>query len=399
MKANETVTEIPSMHFTRNEKIEIFLNMVIVVGCLFFVYFSLNILYIEFLSRPMPFIQDSDVTTFEYFEWTLTGVLLVRDFFKFFMIIFGTIFSYARFRKKVETIRLRHVVDYVTYIAQGHYDIKIPEVEMGNLTIMIRSINRLVESTVRAREEELKVEKTKDELIANVGHDLRTPLTSIIGYLSLIEEEKYQSHQQLLQFTHNAYDKAILMQHLVNDLFEYASSRLTTYELEKVQVPVSLYLEQISADFDTMAIQKSIQIVVEVSPENLVAYFDPEKMVRVFNNLISNALKYGIGATKIRLLAWENMTDNQVIFEVRNDGALLEEDELEKIFQRSYRSDASRNFDIPGTGLGLAIARNIIETHEGKIYALIDQNEMVFRIEMDKNEEITNDFVVSNDYE
>lgn len=373
------------MSLQRHEKIELVLEMIITIGIIFFLYLSFWLLFIEFLSLPMTYLGQPQTTVYEYFEWTNEKFENARFIFSIVMLIIGALTTVYRLRKRILAMRLNHVLKYVTYIAEGNYDIRIPEVNLGKVTDIIRSINHLVDSTVLAREEERKIEKTKDELIANVGHDLRTPLTSIIGYLGLIENKKYRSDEQLLDFTHIAYTKAISMQQLVNDLFDYAASRLTSYEIKVTNVPMTLFYNQLAADFEFSANEKGMAIEVDVNPQKLSVLIDPEKMARVFNNLISNAIKYGNGAKKIRLLAYEDKVANQKILEVRNDGELLAEEELEKIFRRSYRSDLSRNAEVPGTGLGLAIVKNIVELHHGKVYALIENNEMIFRIEMGQN--------------
>ena len=111
-----------------------------------------------------------------------------------------------------------------------------------------------------------------------------------------------------------------------------------------------------------------------------MASFDVDKMARVFHNLLSNALKYGIGAHYIELLAYQEA--NYIYFKVKNDGQPLDQSELEDIFQRSYRADQSRSANQPGTGLGLAIVRNIVELHHGRVYAEVDGQETIFTIEI-----------------
>lgn len=374
------------MALEQHEIISLLLEVVITGGIIVFLYLSSVLLLIEFLGLSMGIFGQPNLTAYEYFGWTPEGLQLARNILFLLMMGIGIIAIIYRLRKRLETIRLAHILEYLKYISKGNYDLRIPEVEIGNLTEVVRSINTLVESTVRAMEEERKIEKTKDELIANVGHDLRTPLTSIVGYLGLIENEQYHTQDQLLTYTHTAYTKALSMQNLVNDLFDYAASRLTSYEVKPILIELDFFFQQIAADFEMAASEKNITINVHVQPDHLMASLDPEKMARVMNNLITNALKYGHGATDIHLVAYVG-SDNQRIIEVRNNGALIQEEELEKIFQRSYRADPSRNADVPGTGLGLAIVRNIVELHHGRVYALIDNSEMVFRMELELLEE------------
>lgn len=354
------------------------------MGVVYFLYLSITLIFIEFLSLPMGMYGEEEMTAYDYFKWTPAKLELARQVFAVFMIFVGIGMTYWQTKRRITAIHLNHLLEYLTYISKGNYQLRIPDMQVGELSEIVRSVNSLVDSTVHAMEEERRIEKTKDELIANVGHDLRTPLTSIIGYLGLIENKRYHSEEQLLEFTNIAYKKAMSMQVLVNDLFDYAASRLVSYEISPEEVHLDFFFEQLAAEFELEASEKNIEIEINVVPENLIVYFDPEKMARVFNNLLSNAIKYGHGATKIKINANQVNYEDRIIMDVVNNGELLKLEELEKVFQRSYRADTSRNSDVPGTGLGLAIARNIVELHNGVIYAMIENNEMIFRIEMSR---------------
>lgn len=372
------------MGLHRHERISLVLEAIITAGICIFLYLSIFLLFVEFLQQPMTWLGEPNIIAYDYFHWTPERFIATRVIFSIFMLIVGIFMTIIRVKKKYDALKLNHVLAYLKYISKGHYDIRIPEIELGEFTEVIPSINTLVDSTTKAMEEERKIEQTKDELIANVGHDLRTPLTSIIGYLGLIENQRYQSIEELLSFTHTAYHKAISMQNLVNDLFDYAASRLTSYEITPIKLQILLMFNQLAADFQESAAEKSIRIEVDVQPEDLLVVVDPDKMARVFNNLITNAIKYGHGANVIRLVAYESIDKSKYFMEVSNDGELVKEDELEKIFQRSYRADSARSFDVPGTGLGLAIVRNIIELHGGRVYAIIEGNQLIFRMEMNR---------------
>ncbi|MBF6625370.1 HAMP domain-containing histidine kinase [Aerococcaceae bacterium zg-BR9] len=373
---------LPTMKLTRNEKIVLFLEGIITLGIIFFVYLSFVLLYIEFLNMPMSWLGRPETTGFEYFNMTVEGVNLTRKVFSYLMLVIAILMTFLRVNKRRTALHLDHVLDYLKYISNGHYELRIPEVNIGELTEVIRSINSLVESTVQSREEERKIEQSKDELIANVGHDLRTPLTSIIGYLGLIDNQQYQSEEQMLNYARIAYNKALGMKVLVSDLFDYAASRLTSYEIKPIEMSIEMFFEQIAADFELTAQEKHIEIEIDVVPEDLIVSLDPEKMARVFHNLISNALKYGHGASVIQLRAYQELASKKTMMEVRNNGELILETELENIFERSYRLDSSRNADVPGSGLGLAIVRNIVKLHDGEVSAEIDREFLVFKIEM-----------------
>ena len=290
-----------------------------------------------------------------------------RNFVIPFFIVIDALIIFWRLIRRYRQMQLRHIINELHYIANGNYDYRIPFELRGDLSKVVDSINGLVDSTVAAIEDERAIEKSKDELITNVSHDIRTPLTSIIGYLGLIEDGQYQNPDELLKYTSIAYNKAKQMKSLVEDLFEYSKVRQPSVPVNTVSFDMVQLLEQLAADFELEAKKKNIQILVETQEPHLIMDGDTEKLVRVFNNLITNAFKYGTDADKI-LIEIEK-TKNEAVVTVRNNGKEIPREALAQLFDRFYRVDESRSQKISGTGLGLAIAQNIINLHGGYIYA------------------------------
>lgn len=272
---------------------------------------------------------------------------------------------YWRLKRRYRQYELQHIIKELHYIAQGNYTHKISGDYADDIQKVVDSIHMLVDSTVEAMEEERRIEKTKDELITNVSHDIRTPLTSIIGYLGLIEERRYHSFEDLQKYVHTAYTKSKQMKVLVDDLFEYTKVRQSTTPLHKIQFDMIQLLEQLAIDFELEAQEKGMEIVVDSDYNHLMMEADTEKLVRVFNNLISNALKYGKGGRLIQLGV--DKKEGRAIVTVKNDGEPLPEEAMDQLFERFYRAEASRSQETAGTGLGLAIAQGIVELHGGKI--------------------------------
>ena len=214
-------------------------------------------------------------------------------------------------------------------------------------------------------EEERRIEQSKDELITNISHDIRTPLTSIIGYLGLIEEGRYQSDEELLHYTHTAFKKSKQMKNLVDDLFEYTKVRQTNTKLNIISFDLYQLLEQLAVDFELEAGNKNMNLEVLCHPLTFLMEGDTEKLVRVFNNLITNALKYGADGDTIMLTAEQD--EQHAIITVKNNGENIPKEALDNIFERFYRVDQSRSQETGGTGLGLAIAHSIISLHHGEI--------------------------------
>ena len=367
------------MRLTRSERSELVVEAIITMSLIFFLYLSALLIYRQAIDYKLNFFG-LDTTLRHMLGLTRQQIIVSVYIFSLASCVVAIFVTNWRVKRRINQMKLAHILDYLKYIAQGHYEIRIPQTDLGEMDEVVSSINHLVDSTVRAIEEERKIEKSKDELITNIGHDIRTPLTSVIGYLGLIENQQYHSQEELARYAHVAYRKAQQMQSLVQDLFTYTATRQTTTEISPVQVQVLRFMEQLVADFELSAREKTIELRLDIRPKNLVASFDVDKMARVFHNLLSNALKYGIGAHYIELLAYQEA--DYIYFKVKNDGQPLDQNELEDIFQRSYRADQSRSANQPGTGLGLAIVRNIVELHHGRVYAEVDGQETIFTIEI-----------------
>lgn len=282
-----------------------------------------------------------------------------------FMLVGDVIVVYWRLIRRYRQMQLRHVIDELHYIADGHFDHRIPFVVKTDLQKVIDSINALVDSTVASMEEERQIEQSKDDLITNVSHDIRTPLTSIIGYLGLLKSSELNEDQT--KYIQIAYDKALQMKALAEDLFEYTTLRSSTNnKLVLTPLHVNSMLEQVAAGFELEAEKKNITFNVITRPRDLVIDADAKMIVRMLNNLISNALKYGHGATEINLIA--NKVNNEFVeLRVENNGEQIPKKSLQKIFDRFYRVESSRNLKTGGTGLGLAITKSIVDLHGGNI--------------------------------
>ena len=246
---------------------------------------------------------------------------------------------------------------------------------------MIDSINSLVDSTVEAMREERQIEQSKDDLVTNVSHDIRTPLTSIIGYLGLLRSGTVDSTEDAKKYIDIAYLKANQMKSLADDLYEYTTVRQSQTTMNIAPLHINSMLEQIAASFELEAEKKNIHINVVTSEQEVTIEADAEKLGRVFNNLVSNALKYGNGAKNINLITFEQGAD-KIIIRVENDGEPIPTDSLNKIFERFYRVETSRSVETGGTGLGLAITQSIIELHHGKISVQSDDALTAFIIEL-----------------
>src|SRR5699024_6569712 len=214
---------------TKKEFGELIFEAIVTMGIMYFIYMGLVLIFNRVVQSPPPELLKWDTL------WELTlfvDLVLVR--YRRFILVTATIvamlFTWWRLYRRYKQMQLRHVLDELRYVAAGNFEHRIEANLSGNMNDVVHSINRLVESTVMAMEEERKIEQSKDELITNVSHDIRTPLTSIIGYLGLIEDKQYHSEEELLKYTHTAFMKAKQMKSLVEDLFEYKIGRASCRE-------------------------------------------------------------------------------------------------------------------------------------------------------------------------
>lgn len=281
-----------------------------------------------------------------------------------------------RLLRRYHLYQLDHIIGELHYIAQGHLEHRIPFRVNGNQQHVITSVNALVDTITQAMQEERASEKSKDKLITNVSHDLRTPLTSIIGYLGLIEDHQYQSEEDIVKYSHIAYDKAKQMKDLVEDLFEYTKVQQHGAPVNLMTVDLGQLLEQVGASFELEADKKGMAINVTCEPTPLSITADPEKLGRLFSNLVANALKYGHGASYIHLTA--KQLGEKVVITVADDGEKIPAKSVKHLFERFYRVESSRNKATGGTGLGLAIVQSIVELHHGSVTARSDDQETAF---------------------
>ncbi|MQS90180.1 HAMP domain-containing histidine kinase [Lactobacillus salsicarnum] len=287
--------------------------------------------------------------------WFFFCLVLVLEIFISFHVVMKT------FRQ----FEVEKVERELAKIADGDLNQQLHLEVNPRLQGIVNSINSLISNTNNHIAEQRRSEKSKDELITNVSHDIRTPLTSIIGYLGLIESKNYEDLDQILKYTHVAYKKSLEMQNLVNDLFEYTNVQHANSTLSMTKFDMAQMLDQLSADFELEANKRGMEIVVNTSPEKILMTGDTDKLGRVFNNLIMNAFKYGDGATHLWLEA--KQTPQEVVVRVANNGKPIPKESLDHLFDRFYRVEDSRSKATGGTGLGLAIAQSMVKMHGGQI--------------------------------
>lgn len=218
------------------------------------------------------------------------------------------------------------------------------------------------------REQELINETTrKDDLVTYLAHDLKTPLTSVIGYLTLLKDEPGLSEEMRTRYTDVAVSKSERLEELINELFEITRYNINKVELTKGNVNLSVMVEQILFEFTPLLSEKHLNFVTDIKP-NVEVYVDVDKMERVIDNLIRNAVHYSYPDTDIKV-ELSLQEGNNIIFIIENRGKNIPNEKIERLFEQFYRLDSSRSSLTGGSGLGLAIAKQLVEAHGGTITA------------------------------
>lgn len=235
-----------------------------------------------------------------------------------------------------------------------------------------------IKSKLLQNEQKLKEETNrKNDLIAYLAHDLKTPLTSMTGYLSILDEIDDMPKKQQKKYIGIALDKSYRLEELINELFDIVRFNTEHIILEKEELNINLMLEQIIDDFYPVLEEESKSIKLNTD-ENVNVMADPDKLSRVFNNLIKNAISYSKEKSDITINV--NKNNDNVLIEVINKGKQISEENINKIFEKFFRVDSSRGTKTGGCGLGLAIAKEIVELHNGKITAESNKVETKFQV-------------------
>ena len=276
---------------------------------------------------------------------------------------------------------LKKVFGYIDEVGKATEDLVNKDVEYIELPDELEEIQKRMNHLKRESEKNEKLakenEEKKDELIVYLAHDIKTPLTSMIGYLSILDEIDDMPKKKQKNYISIALDKSYRLEDLINELFDVARFNSEKIVLEKEELNLNLMLEQIIDDFypTLRELNKSIKLNYN---EPISINGDSDKLSRVFNKLIKNAISYGKEESEIVINLKKD--NNNAIVEVINKGKQISKEKLSKIFEKFYRLDSARTSRTGGSGLGLAIAKDIVELHNGTIIAESNEEETTFRV-------------------
>ena len=236
--------------------------------------------------------------------------------------------------------------------------------------------------TAASKADELEsqlAERRKNDLVVYLAHDIRTPLTSVIGYLDLMNEAPDLPAEQRAKYLSITLDKAYRLEQLINEFFEITRFNLQSIPLNRENLHLSFMLQQMVEEFYPILSPAGKTAHVHV-PEDLILPGDPDKLARVFNNILKNAAAYSYPDTVIEIRAWQE--ENQVRITFTNQGPVIPPENLRSIFEKFFRLDSARSTRTGGAGLGLAIAKEIVTAHQGTISAASSEEGTVFSISL-----------------
>lgn len=277
-----------------------------------------------------------------------------------------------------QQLYLALLIDEVHRMEEERFNHKIPVEPVGGLGQLAVDINRMVERLKISMDEERRAEQTKNELITNVSHDLRTPLTTITGYLGLIEQDRYRDEVELRYYTNIAYEESLRLKQLMDDLFQYTRLRNREMKLSLNRINLVEMLHQTTAQMQWQFQESGVQCRLHFPNPQLMLIADGDKLQRVFENLISNAIRYGNDGKYIDIHARQD--GSNVVAEVVNYGEAIPQADIPHLFERFYRVEKSRAKHTGGSGIGLAIAKSIVDLHQGTITADSDEERTVFTV-------------------
>ncbi len=278
--------------------------------------------------------------------------------------LFFSIQMRNRLMKPIE--RLRYAVDE---ISRGHYGYQVEEDSLSMVGDLIASFNKMSCDLKEANDMKEKYELNRKELIAGISHDLKTPITSIVGYVDAIQTGVANTQDKKEKYLNIIESNAQYTNKLIDDLFLFSKLDINQMKYDFIELPICDFLSDVIVEKQLELEENGVEISydIQISPKRMLP-IDGKMVYRIVSNILSNAVKYGDKEHPIILIEAVDEADG-IKVQISDNGKGISKDDLHQIFDVFYRADESRNKEIGGTGLGLAIAKQLVEAHGGTITA------------------------------
>ena len=343
--------------------LSLIISLFLYFGAIFLLHKCSNKLY-------MKFINEYNTNVYAMLLFTLSMLLI-------FIIIMCMIFF-----KRMDSITdyIEEITEKVNEAAQGDLDIQISKRGNNELSNLSENINNMADSIKKLIARERLWEKQKNNMITNLSHDLRTPLTSILGFLDIIASKKYADEKELDHYSKIALSKSKELEESINQLFEFTKISNGDIKLNLAELDAGELISQSLIGFMPDFEKENMTYEIHAAKEHIKIYADPLFMVRVFNNLTSNCIKYGSSGRKLDIYISET-TEGKVQIIFRNYGDMIDAKDIDTLFNRLYRAEKTCE-KREGTGLGLAIVKAVVELHNGSIEVTSSKEKTDFIIEI-----------------
>ena len=298
-----------------------------------------------------------------------------------FMLLFSVFFY----------IGLSKIVKYLRQIEDGVQNIVSDASEEVSLSEELLPLEQHLNDIKRTLKKQEKIalenEKKKNDLVLFLAHDLKTPLTSVVAYLSMLNSQPDMQAEEREKYIQISLEKATRLGEFISEFFEIAKYNLQDIVLEKTEINLTMMLEQLSDELYGILQEKNLTCQIDIG-EDMKVIGDSDKLARVFDNILRNAIAYCAEGSEIRIMARQKGKKTRIIF--ANKGVPIPKEKLNIIFEKFYRADDARSSETGGAGLGLAIAKAIVKVHEGEIFAESSQEETRFVVELPTGNETGN---------
>jgi len=271
----------------------------------------------------------------------------------------------------------------IHHLANGDFTNEVHVSSNDEFGYIAREINVASEKLKEAVERGDFAESSKDQLIVNLAHDLRTPLTSVLGYLDLILKDENLTKEQIKHFSTIAFTKSERLESLIDELFEITRMNYGMLQLDKRPIDISELLIQLEEELYPLLEKKGLEARLNMD-SYLPISGDGKLLARVFENLLTNAIRYGYDGKFVDVNAY--IESEEVVVQIINYGDSIPEEDLPYLFDMFYTGDKARSEQQGSTGLGLFIAKNIVEQHDGKISAESNVIRTIFEVRLPKEE-------------
>ena len=308
---------------------------------------------------------------------------LVFEIIACFIFFFSVYFIF--FTKRI-TDYFEQIDRGIEEFSEGNFDVKFEVRNEDELSNMARNLNKTTGEINRILAKERDEEQSRKEFITSIAHDLRTPLTSVIGYLQLVMSKANASRKDeaLLikneEYVRIAYEKAIRLQGLIEELFSFSKTDSTELRLHLEEIDIVKLMEQLADECYPSLCDAGLDLELRKSADVIMVEADGELMARAIANLLTNGIKYGKDGKKLIIELFREDENSDLHIRIINYGKLIPKKDIDHIFDKFYRVEDSRSVETGGTGLGLAITQNIVKLHGGRISVKSDLSGTVFEV-------------------